>query len=139
MTRQAIRNPRGEDDACLSLAHVHETVNTANTMNTTMLSGKALKIALAAKLEGLLRGWGWFDLAGNHRLDVPGFLHLQHTGNKSAQAHPRPTANLSTREAGRVTHALLLPEHAGIRWTQRHMEGLLASWRRLFRSQVSSW
>lgn len=21
-------------------------------------------------------GWSWFDLAGNHRLDVPGLLHL---------------------------------------------------------------
>lgn len=68
-------------------------------------------------------GWSWFDLAGNHRLDVPGLLHLQHTGNESVQVRPRPTANLSTREAGRVIRALLLPEHAGMRWTQRHMEG----------------
>jgi hypothetical protein len=68
-------------------------------------------------------GWSWFDLAGNHRLDIPGLLHLQHTGNKSVLARPRPTANLSTREAGRVIRALLLPEHARLRWTQRHMEG----------------
>ena len=68
-------------------------------------------------------GWSWFDLAGNHRLDIPGLFILTHTGNKSVQAHPRPTANLSTREAGRVIRALLLPEHAGMRWTQRHMEG----------------
>ena len=68
-------------------------------------------------------GWSWFDLAGNYRLDVPGLLHLQHTGNESMQVRPRPTANLSTREAGRVIRALLLPEHAGMRWTQRRMEG----------------
>ena len=58
--------------------------------------------ALAAKLEELLRG-----------VD----------GNKSVRGRPRPTANLSTREAGRVIRALLVPEHAGMRWTQRHMEG----------------
>ena len=67
-------------------------------------------------------GWGWFDLAGNYRLDVPGLLHLQHTGNKSVHVRPRPTANLSTREAGRVIRSLLLPEHAGMRWTQREMQ-----------------
>ncbi len=66
-------------------------------------------------------GWSWFDLAGNHRLDVPGLLHLQHTGNEAVLKRPRPTANLSTPEAGRVIRALLLPEHAGMRWTQRYM------------------
>ena len=197
-------------NTCISFAHVHDTVNTAYTMNTKILSGAALEKALAAKLEELLRGiawlrgwqiehvggesdagfdllatvplsgggkaalcveckgemrpsvfrmmadrvfspighpkvvvpvlalpwvsprvaelcvkhgWSWFDLAGNHRLDIPGLFILTHTGNKSVQAHPRPTANLSTREAGRVIRALLLPEHAGMRWTQRHMEG----------------
>ena len=67
-------------------------------------------------------GWSWFDLAGNHRLDVPGLLHLQHTGNEPVHARPRPTANLSTPEAGRVIRALLLPDHAGRRWTQREMQ-----------------
>jgi hypothetical protein len=67
-------------------------------------------------------GWSWFDLAGNHRLDVPELLHLQHTGNEPVHKRPRPTANLSTREAGRVVRALLLPEHAGMRWTQREMQ-----------------
>jgi len=46
-------------------------------------------------------GWSWFDLAGNHRLDVPGLLHLQHTGNAPVHVRPRPTANLRTPEAGR--------------------------------------
>ena len=67
-------------------------------------------------------GWSWFDLAGNHRLDVPGLLHLQRTGNESVHVRPRPTANLSTREAARVIRALLLPDHAGMRWTQREMQ-----------------
>lgn len=69
------------------------------------------------------RGWSWFDLAGNHRLDIPGLFLLSHTGNKSVQVRPRLIVNLSTREAGRVIRALLLPEHAGMRWTQRHMRG----------------
>ena len=67
-------------------------------------------------------GWSWFDLAGNHRLDVPGLLYLQRTGNESVHVRPRPTANLSTREAGRVIRALLLQDHAGMRWTQREMQ-----------------
>lgn len=66
-------------------------------------------------------GWSWFDLAGNHRLDVPGLLHLQHTGNAPVHKRQRPTANLSTPEAGRVIRALLVPENAGMRWTQREM------------------
>lgn len=65
------------------------------------------------------RGWSWFDLAGNYRLDVPGFLHLHHTGNEPVHQRPRPTANLRSPEAGRVIRALLSPENAGIRWTQR--------------------
>lgn len=67
-------------------------------------------------------GWSWFDLAGNHRLDVPGLLQLQHTGNPPVHESPRPVANLSTPEAGRVIRALLLPEHAKMRWTQRAMQ-----------------
>ena len=66
-------------------------------------------------------GWSWFDLAGNCRLDVPGLLHVQRTGIPSAHPCARPIANLSTPEAGRVIRALLHPENAGIRWTQRHM------------------
>lgn len=65
------------------------------------------------------RGWSWFDLAGNYRLDVPGFLHLHHTGNEPVHQRPRPTANLRSSEAGRVIRALLSPENVGIRWTQR--------------------
>jgi hypothetical protein len=66
-------------------------------------------------------GWSWFDLAGNHRLDVPGLLLIQRTGIEPVHVRPRPTANLSTREAGRVIRTLLQPDHAGRRWTQREM------------------
>jgi hypothetical protein len=66
-------------------------------------------------------GWSWFDLSGNHLLDIPGLLHLQHTGNEPVYERLRPTANLSTPEAGRIIRALLATENAGLRWTQRHM------------------
>lgn len=66
-------------------------------------------------------GWSWFDLAGNHRLDVPGLLRLEHTGNEPVHEQPRPTANLGTPEAGRVIRALLAPDNAGTRWTQREI------------------
>ncbi len=65
--------------------------------------------------------WSWFDLAGNYYIDVPGVLRIQHTGNVPIHKRPAQTANLATREAGRVIRALLLPEHAGMRWTQRHL------------------
>lgn len=67
-------------------------------------------------------GWGWFDLAGNACLDVPGLLHLQRTGNAAVCPRKPPTANLSTLEAGRVIRMLLVPDHAGMRWTQREMQ-----------------
>lgn len=67
-------------------------------------------------------GWSWFDLAGNCRLDVPGLLHLQHSGNEPVHAPPRPVANLGTAEAARVIRALLNPEQAGMRWTQRELQ-----------------
>lgn len=67
-------------------------------------------------------GWSWFDLAGNYQLDIPGLLRLQHTGSEPVYERPRPTANLSTPEAGRIVRALLLPENAGMRWTQRKMQ-----------------
>lgn len=67
-------------------------------------------------------GWGWYDLAGNYSIDVPGVLHLAHTGNEPVHKRPRPKANLSTAEAGRVIRALLDPENAGVKWTQRRVQ-----------------
>ena len=67
-------------------------------------------------------GWSWFDLAGNCRLDVPGLLRIEHTGNPPAHESPRLSANLGTPEAGRIIRVLLLPANAGIIWTQRQMQ-----------------
>lgn len=66
-------------------------------------------------------GWSWLDLAGNCRLDIPGLLHVHRTGIPSVHRRPKPLANLSTPEAGRVIRALLHPEHTGMRWTQRYL------------------
>ena len=82
------------------------------------LPGVSLRVAeLCAE-----HGWSWFDLAGNCRLDIPGVLRLEHSGNKPVHGRPRPVANLSSPEAGRVIRALLLPEHASMRWTQREIQ-----------------
>lgn len=67
-------------------------------------------------------GWSWFDLAGNCRLEVPGLFLLERTGREPVVKRPRPEANLSTPEAARVMRALLAPENAGMRWTQRELK-----------------
>jgi hypothetical protein len=67
-------------------------------------------------------GWSWFDLAGNCKITVPAFLHIERRGHKPVHETPRRVANLSTPEAGRVIRALLAPENAGLSWTQRYME-----------------
>ncbi|MEO7427060.1 MAG: type IV toxin-antitoxin system AbiEi family antitoxin [Fibrobacteria bacterium] len=65
--------------------------------------------------------WSWFDLAGNHFIDVPGLLQLSHTGNEPAHARPRPSANLGTAEAARIIRALLAAPSIGKPWTQREL------------------
>lgn len=66
-------------------------------------------------------GWGWFDLAGNCRLEIPGTLLIERVGQDPVRLVQRSAANLSSPEAGRVVRALLAPENAGKRWTQRAM------------------
>jgi hypothetical protein len=66
-------------------------------------------------------GWSWFDLAGNCHLEIPGVLLIERAGNEPVLIHERTGANLSSPEAGRVIRALLAPENAGQRWTQREM------------------
>jgi hypothetical protein len=67
-------------------------------------------------------GWSWYDLAGNCRLDVPGLLRIERSGNAPVHAVPRPVANLGTKEAARVVRALLAaPCHERKLWTQREM------------------
>lgn len=67
-------------------------------------------------------GWSWFDLAGNCRLDVPGLLHIAHTGNAPVHTVPRPSATLASPEAARVIRALLDPRHVNYAWTQRDLQ-----------------
>lgn len=71
-------------------------------------------------------GWSWFDLAGNCRLEIPGAFLIERSGSASVVAVARSRANLGTPEAGRVVRALLAPENAGRRWTQRDLVGHFA-------------
>ena len=67
-------------------------------------------------------GWSWFDASGNCRLDIPGLLYIERLGLSSSRRVVEVAgANLSTPEAARVIRALLAPESAGRRWTQRAM------------------
>jgi hypothetical protein len=66
-------------------------------------------------------GWSWYDLAGNGRVEIPGVLLIERSGKEPVKAPPRGGANLGTPEAARVVRALLAPENAGQRWTQREM------------------
>lgn len=66
-------------------------------------------------------GWSWFDLAGNCRVEIPGAILIERSGREPVRIRERLGANLGTTEAGRVVRALLTPENAGKRWTQREM------------------
>jgi hypothetical protein len=66
-------------------------------------------------------GWSWFDLAGNCRLEIPGAFLVERAGREPMRLDRPSGANLSSPEAGRVIRALLAPENAGKRWTQREM------------------
>lgn len=78
---------------------------------------------LSPRMRGLCEkhGWSWYDLAGNCRINVPGVIYLERTGNTPVHQKPKPTANLGTPDAGRVIRALLAPENAALSWTQRQM------------------
>ena len=66
-------------------------------------------------------GWSWFDLAGNCRLEIPGAVLIERSGQERVRLDQPSGANLSSPEAGRVVRALLAPENAGKRWTQREL------------------
>jgi hypothetical protein len=66
-------------------------------------------------------GWSWYDLAGNCRLEIPGVLLIERSGRAPVKLESRSGANLGTPEAARVVRALLAPENAFRRWTQREM------------------
>jgi len=67
------------------------------------------------------QGWSWCDLSGNCRLEIPGALLIERTGNAPVRRPRASGASLSTPETGRIVRALLAPENAGQRWTQRGM------------------
>ncbi len=71
-------------------------------------------------------GWSWFDLAGNCRLELAGVFLIERSGNQPIRGERLPGANLGTPEAARVVRALLAPENAGRRWTQRDIVGHFA-------------
>jgi hypothetical protein len=69
------------------------------------------------------RGWGWFDLAGNCRITIPGLLYLDRKGNQPVHRSSRPETNLGSPEAARVLRALLKPRHEAVRWnSQRELQ-----------------
>jgi hypothetical protein len=72
--------------------------------------------------ETLLKsGWNWVDLAGNCRIAVPGRLLIERSGNPPVFKMPPGQLNLSMPQTGRLIRALLVPENAGMSWTQREL------------------
>ncbi len=66
-------------------------------------------------------GWSWFDLAGNCHLEIPGAFLIERSGQEPVRLNRKLGMDLRSPEAGRVVRALLAPENAGKRWTQRGM------------------
>ncbi len=78
---------------------------------------------VSARMAALCQehGWSWYDLAGNCRLEIPGVLLIDRSGREPVKLQSSGGANLSTPESARVVRALLAPENAGKRWTQREI------------------
>ncbi len=74
-----------------------------------------------------LHGWGWYDLAGNCRLHVPGAIHIERTGLAAVHHPTPPRANLGTPHAARVLRALLALDNLGQQWTQSSLMNHIAS------------
>jgi hypothetical protein len=69
------------------------------------------------------RNWGWFDLAGNCRIGVPGLLYVDRKGRQPVHRASRPGANLSSPEAARILRALLKNDAESVRWaSQRELQ-----------------
>jgi Transcriptional regulator, AbiEi antitoxin, Type IV TA system len=93
---------------------------------TNVVSAKVLAMPkVSPRMAALCQqhGWSWYDLAGNCRLEIPGVLLIERSGREPVTLQPRTGANLGTPEATRVVRALLAPENAGKRWTQRELVG----------------
>jgi len=67
------------------------------------------------------RGWSWFDLAGNCKINVPGHLYLERSGNKSVAPKKISGANLGSNSAASVLRALMITSHDGF-WSQRELQ-----------------
>ena len=78
-------------------------------------------VGVSPRLAALCRehGWSWFDLAGNCRLEIPGTLLIERAGHIRVRLKSAREVSLGSDEAGLVVRALLAPQHAGRRWTQR--------------------
>ncbi len=79
---------------------------------------------VSPRLADLCRqeGWGWIDLAGNCRIDLPGLLRIERAGIPPFHVRPTRGANLGTTAAARVVRVLLSPGHAGRVWRQRDLQ-----------------
>lgn len=80
-----------------------------------------MRRAHALRKPGLNCSIVLYDLAGNCHIEAPGGIYIERWCFTPTVRPPRPKANLSTREAGRVIRALLAPENAWKVWTQRRM------------------
>jgi len=92
-----------------------------NALSAKVLAMPRVSPRMAALCQE--HGWSWYDLAGNCRLEIPGVLLIERSGKEPIKVQARGGANLSTPAAARVVRALLAPENAGRRWTQREMVG----------------
>ncbi len=120
----------GRTQLCIevkSVLHPGDVPRLAEQVKDGLPEGASFVLALPWVSERLAdlcaqRGWSWYDLAGNCRIDIPGLLHLSHTGNAPVHERPRQKGSLRTAEAARVVRALLHPDHLPMRWTQRDMQ-----------------
>ncbi len=95
--------------------------------------GGAVKVLamprVSPRMAALCRAhdWSWYDLAGNCHLEIPRMVLIERSGLESPTLAVPSEANLGTRAAARVVRALLAPENAGKRWTQRELVTHFAS------------
>ena len=68
------------------------------------------------------RGWNWFDLAGNCRLNIPNLIYLERIGRPPSVSCPGPKTNLGSTEASRLIRVFLATENLVRRWTQRQLQ-----------------
>ncbi len=66
-------------------------------------------------------GWSWFDLAGNCKINVPGHIYLERSGNKPVAGKKISGANLGSDSSASVLRALMMTKHDGF-WSQRELQ-----------------